>query len=371
MRSIQSKKNRRGFTLIELLVVIAIIAILIGLLLPAVQKVREAAARAKSTNNLKQIGLAIHNYEVTNGSLPPLFGGGSNAQFSSGWCPGGSTKNWATRGPIHMFLLPYIEQDPLFTSMYTPQGGVSVYSSAAGSAYAKTIPTFISPSDPSINSGRDSAGFGTSSYAANALVFSTTNSDGSITAANVGPGTFDRGLAVSQIKDGSSNTILFAEKYGSCSTGGSRWSSVSGAATSIPENNFSFTFAPVFALGITGGAVSGSGATAGSIPGANIGGIPPSAGYSYISSPQSSPTGYSNSIAMFMSQPDPYQNPPTYVGTQVTNGCDPFRAGTPYSSGILVLMGDGSCRSVVKTVAPIIWWFSLYPSDGVPVSLDS
>src|SRR5437764_1435594 len=102
-------RRRFAFTLIELLVVIAIIGILIGLLLPAVQKVREAANRAKCQNNLKQIGLGVHGYHDANGVLPA----GKGPNYLSTMPSAANYARWS----VHARLLPYIEQDNLYRSI--------------------------------------------------------------------------------------------------------------------------------------------------------------------------------------------------------------------------------------------------------------
>src|SRR5436309_14964760 len=111
--------RRRAFTLIELLVVIAILGVLIGLLLPAVQKVREAAARLQCTNNLKQIGLALHNYESANGRFPPAFTKTSGLQSGTAYGISYPDEVWSALNgwAWGTLILPYVEQAPLYASL--------------------------------------------------------------------------------------------------------------------------------------------------------------------------------------------------------------------------------------------------------------
>ena len=171
--SSRAARRYRGFTLIELLVVIAIIAVLIGLLLPAVQKVREASMRSKCQNNLKQLGLAALNCHDLNGRLPPIHG----------WYPGStnSPQSGAGYGSVLFHLLPYLEQGNLYQSAggsYAISGvNYNAFSPIQNATvYNSTIPVFQCPSDPS-NEGGHPSGMtaGGASYGANFFAFGTAN----------------------------------------------------------------------------------------------------------------------------------------------------------------------------------------------------
>ena len=186
--------KRTGFTLIELLVVIAIIAVLIGLLLPAVQKVREAAARSQSQNNLKQIALAARSFEATHETTPPMFG---------------QVKGGGPSGSVFYHLLPHAEQSAVYNVgpdaarsqplkvLHHPADrtmtgdGVFDLPVAAPRWDASSGPANPYPAWASQSNTR----WGLSSYSANWQVFG------------------DQGARMTKLQDGLSNTILFNEKY--------------------------------------------------------------------------------------------------------------------------------------------------------------
>jgi prepilin-type N-terminal cleavage/methylation domain-containing protein len=204
-----SPQGRSAFTLIELLVVIAIIAVLIGLLLPAVQKVREAAARLHCQNNLKQLGLAVANYAGVNSDrLPPS----SARTVVTGATPAGF-------GPVSLnfLLFPFLEQAPAFNAAIAPPSGhpnAGAIQTASGFFVSIPMKVFVCPSDSSISNGLTSytngglapSGYAVCNYAHNIALYATPTA----------PNYYQAAFTIANIPDGTSNTLSFTERIGNC-----------------------------------------------------------------------------------------------------------------------------------------------------------
>jgi len=194
MSSFQQNSSRRAFTLIELLVVIAIIAVLIGLLLPAVQAAREAARRIQCTNNLKQIGLALHNYVNTIGALPPTTLTYVYKNFKSEWS-------------VIARISPYLELGPMYAAInYT----VTWDDPQNTTASSLTIATLLCPSDPDISAGLTSKGYpeGRMSYGQVEGDWYVWWSAGPINRSAFSP---NCSKTLAAFTDGLSNTLVFSE----------------------------------------------------------------------------------------------------------------------------------------------------------------
>ena len=347
------RSPRRAFTLVELLVVIAIIGVLVALLLPAVQAARAAARRMSCSNAIRQLALACHNFQNTQGVLPP-------------WAEGTPGEY----GSAHFLLLPYVEQQTIFQQ-------------ANGNSFnARTTPVkvFTCPDDPTVKNGvfgpssaayqqfnstainRTSVNgqpYGAATYAINAQVATAQVQDGHPTKGST---------TLEKIKDGTSNTVLFAERMSFCAGPNFPLSSTphlaAGSCTwSIwARGGRSNTLAPW---------QDGAGTSTADAPALNTN-YP--GGYTWWDCPVfdivAASTGPRSDPNFRQNWDGGVVNPGGVQGNPVPQGCDYRRLQALHSNVMIAGLADGSVRSVNSNVSATTWQLVCGPKDGAVIPGD-
>jgi prepilin-type N-terminal cleavage/methylation domain-containing protein len=361
-------RRRGGFTLIELLVVIAIIAVLIGLLLPAVQKVREAAARTQCQNNIKQLGIAAHGFHDSFKYLPPALG--YQKPFAN-WIYSNSyaSEVGSQFGNTFFHLLPYLEQQNLWnlntTNIYNPTNYPNnpaklIPWTFNGISQVTPVKTFACPSDPTLVGGgmtlkvlgyypsSPPTSYAGISYGANAYAFGkcpVTKGNPPTVGSQINLDNWSRIPA--SFPDGTANTILFTEKLSVCGAG-------CGTALPPPANCGGGLWASIGSkwmapwLPIIG--------TASTLHGSAY-------GYQWYSA-------WSVGVANGVFAPSNYPSYPLFNVTSATT-CSNFQLpSTAHTAVIIVGLGDGSVRNVSSGISTSTWWLALLPNDHSTLGSD-